>query len=79
MSPPRLLMLMGVLLFAAGAAWWLAGRVGGAGYAGSWIGRLPGDIRVAKPNYRFYFPLTTCLLASLALTALLWLLQRWRR
>jgi len=79
MSPARMLMLTGILLFFVGAVWSLVGRVGGAGHAGGWIGHLPGDIRVEKPNFRFYFPLTTCLLASVALTALLWLIQRWPR
>jgi Protein of unknown function (DUF2905) len=78
MSPARMLMLTGALLFVAGAAWWLVGRTGG-GSAVSWIGRLPGDIRVEKPHFRFYFPLATCLLASVVLTALLWLIQRWHR
>jgi hypothetical protein len=33
-----------------------------------WIGRLPGDIRVEKENYRFYFPITTMILISLLVT-----------
>ncbi|HET9826446.1 MAG TPA: DUF2905 domain-containing protein [Chitinophagaceae bacterium] len=34
----------------------------------NWIGRLPGDIRVEKENFKFYFPITTMILFSLALT-----------
>ena len=30
-----------------------------------WLGNLPGDIRVEKENFRFYFPITTMLLVSL--------------
>ena len=30
----------------------------------SWIGRLPGDIRVEKENFSFYIPITTMLLLS---------------
>jgi magnesium-transporting ATPase (P-type) len=33
-----------------------------------WFGRLPGDIRVEKKNFRFYFPFTTMILISLLLT-----------
>ena len=29
-----------------------------------WIGRLPGEIRVERDNFRFYFPLTTMVLFS---------------
>ncbi len=42
----------------------------------NWIGRLPGDIRIEKENFRFYFPVTTLLLLSLFLTLLLRLI-RW--
>jgi H+/Cl- antiporter ClcA len=41
-----------------------------------WIGRLPGDIRVERDNFRLYVPITTMILGSLILTALLWLLRR---
>ena len=40
-----------------------------------WLGRLPGDIVVERPGFRFYFPLTTMILVSLILT-LLWRLLR---
>ncbi len=42
-----------------------------------WLGRLPGDIVIERPGFRFYFPLTTMILVSLILTLLLQLL--WRR
>jgi hypothetical protein len=29
------------------------------------LGRLPGDIRIEKEGFRFYFPITTCILISL--------------
>lgn len=41
-----------------------------------WIGRLPGDIRVERDNFRFYFPLTTMILLSLLLTLLVNLFKR---
>lgn len=79
MSPAKALMFLGGLLLAAGLGLWFVERAGGSGPAWSWIGRLPGDIRVEKPNFRFYFPLSTCLVASALLTAGLWLLRRWTR
>ncbi len=41
-----------------------------------WIGRLPGDIYLRKGNFSFYFPLATCVLISLLLSLLFWLLRR---
>ena len=35
-----------------------------------WIGHLPGDIRIEKENFRFYFPITTMILLSIFVTIL---------
>ena len=42
----------------------------------NWIGRLPGDIRIEKENFRFYFPITTMILLSVFASLLIWL---WRK
>jgi hypothetical protein len=42
----------------------------------NWIGRLPGDIRIEKENFRFYFPFTTMILLSLLLTIIVNILKR---
>jgi hypothetical protein len=36
-----------------------------------WIGRLPGDVRLTRGNFRFYFPLATLILVSLLLNIIL--------
>lgn len=41
-----------------------------------WIGRLPGDIRIEKENFRFYFPLTTMVLASVLLNVIIRIVKR---
>ena len=41
-----------------------------------WIGRLPGDIRVEKENFKFYFPIATMIVASLVITALAWAIRK---
>jgi magnesium-transporting ATPase (P-type) len=41
-----------------------------------WFGRLPGDIRVEKENFRFYFPLTTMIIISIVLTVLINIIKR---
>ena len=41
-----------------------------------WIGRLPGDIRVERENFRFYVPITTMILLSLLITLILNVIKR---
>jgi len=43
-----------------------------------WVGRLPGDICIERENFRFYFPVVTCLLLSLILSLLRWAAGRFR-
>lgn len=42
----------------------------------NWLGKLPGDIRVEKENFKFYFPITTMILLSLAITLLINLVRK---
>lgn len=42
----------------------------------SWLGRLPGDIRVEKENVRFYLPITTMILLSVILTIIINLIRK---
>ncbi len=42
----------------------------------NWIGKLPGDIRIEKENFKLYFPLTTMLVLSLAVTLIINLIRR---
>ena len=41
-----------------------------------WIGHLPGDIRIEKENFRFYFPLVTMILISLLITLIVNLIRK---
>jgi hypothetical protein len=43
------------------------------------LGRLPGDIVHRGGNTTFYFPIVTCLLLSVALSLLFWLISHFRR
>ena len=43
-----------------------------------WLGRLPGDITIRRDGFSFYVPLTSCLLVSLVISVILWLVGRWR-
>ncbi len=42
------------------------------------LGRLPGDLRIDRPGLRIYLPITSSLVVSAALSALLWLISRLR-
>lgn len=42
-----------------------------------WIGRLPGDIRIERENFKFYFPITTMILFSIAATVIIYIVKRW--
>ncbi len=41
-----------------------------------WVGRLPGDIRVEKTNFKFYFPITTMILISVLATIIIYLVKK---
>ncbi len=62
------LVVLGLLIAAAGALMWLLGRHGG--------GWLPGDIVIERKHVKFYFPVVTCLVLSLVLSLIAWLFRR---
>ncbi|WP_027582603.1 DUF2905 domain-containing protein [Bradyrhizobium sp. Ai1a-2] len=64
----RTLIILGLLLLAAGLLWPVIGKLG--------LGRLPGDIHVEGSSYSFYFPLMTSLLLSIVLSVIIWLVNR---
>jgi hypothetical protein len=65
----------GLLVVAAGVLLVVIGLLAWSG-ALSWFGRLPGDIRIERPNARFYAPITSMLVVSLALSLILALIRR---
>jgi hypothetical protein len=67
----RTLMLLGLVLLLAGAVLYFAPSI-------PLLGRLPGDIRVERPGFSLYLPITTCIVISLVLSALLALFSRLR-
>ena len=65
----RALIVLGLIVAGLGVLLVLFGRV-------PWIGKLPGDIHVARGNWTFYFPLGTSILVSIILTLVFWLIGR---
>jgi hypothetical protein len=64
----RFLIVIGIAIVVAGLLWPYLGRIG--------LGRLPGDIVIERENMTFYFPLMTCLLVSIMLSLVFWVVNR---
>ena len=69
----RLLVVFGIALVVFGGIVMLLGRTGLP------FGRLPGDIVYRGKNTTFYFPLATCILLSVVLSVILFVISRLRR
>jgi hypothetical protein len=68
MNMQRFLVGLGLVILVAGIAWpWLS-RIG--------LGRLPGDILFQRGGTTFYFPLVSCIIVSIVISAVLWLAGR---
>lgn len=66
-----MLIILGIVIFLLGIFFMLGGNV-------PWLGRLPGDIRITRPGFRFYFPITTSILLSILISLVLYLLKVFR-
>jgi hypothetical protein len=69
----RTLLLLGAAFVLAGAFFYFGGKLPFR------LGRLPGDIVHRGEHSTFYFPVVTCLVLSVALSLLFWLINRFRR
>ncbi|MDJ0775252.1 MAG: DUF2905 domain-containing protein [Mastigocoleus sp. MO_167.B18] len=68
----KILVIVGVGIIVLGGLLWLS-----SGTLKNFpLGRLPGDIVIQKDNFTFYFPLVTCVVLSIILSAvIIWLWQ----
>jgi DUF2905 family protein len=64
----RFLIVLGLVIVAIGVLWPVLTRLG--------LGRLPGDIVIQRGGFSFYFPLATCIIVSILLSAAFWLFNR---
>ena len=64
----RSLIVIGIVILLIGLFWPWLGKMP--------FGRLPGDIVIDRPQFKFYFPITTMVLISLVLSLLLWLFRK---
>ena len=70
----KALLILGGVLVVVGLFFMLGSRLSWLG-----LGHLPGDIRYKGKNTSVYFPLTTCILLSAAVTLILWLFSHFMR
>ena len=66
----RFLIVTGLILVVLGALF----SVG----ALHWLGRLPGDIRIERPGMKVFIPITTSILLSVVISAVLYLVSKLR-
>jgi heme/copper-type cytochrome/quinol oxidase subunit 2 len=65
----KLLILGGIIMIIVGLLWAVGGKFLN-------FGRLPGDIAVEKENVKFYFPIVTCIVISVVLSLVMYVI-RW--
>ena len=64
----RLLITVGLLIALVGLLWPWITKLG--------LGRLPGDLVIDKPGFKFFAPFTTMIILSIVISLILWLLRR---
>ncbi|PYX29465.1 MAG: DUF2905 domain-containing protein [Acidobacteria bacterium] len=72
-EPGRTIVFLGIALVVIGGIVMLIGR------AGLPLGRLPGDIVYKGKNSTFYFPLATCIVVSVVLSIVMYVIGRFRQ
>lgn len=66
--PAWILVVIGLITAAVGAVWLLFPHI-------PFLGKLPGDLVIEGERFRFYFPVVTCILLSVLLTGIMWLIR----
>jgi len=65
----RSIIVIGAILIIIGILMTMAGKIPG-------IGKLPGDIFIKKENFSFYFPISTCILLSIIVSAVMYFFSK---
>ena len=59
----KILIIVGIAVVLVGIFWPVLGKIP--------FGRLPGDIIISRPGFKFYFPITTCVIISIIIAVIL--------
>lgn len=70
--PAWLLIVAGVVIAGIGLLWLFGASI-------PWLGRLPGDLVIERENFRISIPITTSIVLSIFLSAILWLVRFFSR
>ncbi|WP_280169590.1 DUF2905 domain-containing protein [Priestia megaterium] len=62
---PKMLITLGGILVVIGLLW-------------QFVGKLPGDIFIKKGNTTFYFPVVTCILVSVVLSLIFYIIGKFK-
>jgi len=65
------LVAVGIFIALLGGLIILLGKIG--------LFRLPGDLEFGSRNWRIYIPIASCIILSILLTLILWLINYFRR
>ena len=68
----RAIIILGVLLILIGLFWPVLSQL----FSKIGFGKMPGDIVVESERSKFYFPIVTCLIVSIVLSVIVWLMQK---
>ena len=67
----KLILLTGIVISFLGVVIIFLGKIG--------IYKLPGDIELEGKNWKVYFPIVTCIIVSILLTLIMWIVRYFRK
>jgi uncharacterized protein HemY len=67
----KILIIVGIIVLLAGIFIQYVERI-------PFLGKLPGDIAIERPNFKFYFPITTSILVSILISLILFLINKFK-
>ena len=66
------LIFLGILLIIVGSIFLISPKISFL----NWFGNLPGDIKIEKENFRFYFPFLSCIILSIFISLVFFILKK---
>lgn len=66
----KYIVIAGLIVTIVGLIIWLGGD------KLSWLGNLPGDVKVEKPGFKIYIPITTMIIVSIILSLIIWVIRQ---
>ena len=67
-STQKILITAGIIILVVGFLWPWISKIP--------FGKLPGDIVVDKPGFKFIFPITSMVIISIVLSLIVWLIKK---